>query len=71
MSDSRTFQVTINMTVAGDGLVHWFVTSQEELETVTWSDDGTTWAAYEAANTALDVARTELSHLLAGGHVTI
>lgn len=69
MRDARTIQVVINLTVGSDGHTHWFVTTQEELETVTWADDGGNLYPLNAVDQALEVAKSELRHLTAGGTV--
>jgi hypothetical protein len=71
MSDRRTVQVVINVTVDSIGACHWFVTSQEELETVTWTDDGQALYPLNATDQAIECARSELRHLLSGGQVGI
>ena len=69
MQNERTVQVTINLTVTDIGAYHWFVTTSEELQTVTWADDGSVEDANTAISDAIKVATNELRHVALGGAV--
>jgi hypothetical protein len=67
--NTRTVQVTINLSVTPEGMYHWFVTTSEELQTIQWADDGSVDDASDAAHQAIKIATAELLNFARGGSV--
>lgn len=69
MSAGRSVIVSIALDIRPDGLVHWYVTTSEELQTIQWADDGTVTDKFDAIDKAVEIARMELRHVALGGSV--